>query len=625
MNLSSYPLLSKIESPSDLKKLSESQLTELAHELREYLLDSVSQTSGHLASGLGVVDLTIALHYVFDAPKDHLIWDVGHQAYPHKILTGRRDKMNTIRKRDGLHPFPWRFESDYDVASVGHSSTSISLALGLAVVEEQKAHNQNYHANKSIAIIGDGALTAGMAFEALNQAGELKTNLLVICNDNEMSISQNVGGLNRHLTKILLSQTYNHFRENSKKILEHFSPIKQLLKKTEHQLKSFISPSAFVEELGFNYTGPVDGHNMDELIAVLSHLKDASGPQFLHIKTQKGKGYAPAERDPIRWHGVSTFDKKQGKFLKEEQSLTYSKLFGRWICKKAKEDQKIIAITPAMKEGSGLAAFAEQFPERFYDVGIAEQHAVTFAAGLALGDMKPIVAIYSTFLQRAYDQVIHDIALQKLPVLFAIDRAGIVGEDGPTHQGAFDLSFLSVIPDLIIMVPSSGFELIKMLNTAMSINKPVAIRYPKGNVEDMHDIDLNSEIEVGQSQLIHQGEKIAILNFGTLLTDITKMAKDLNATLIDMRFVKPLDKTCILSLSELHSYVITIEENSIIGGAGSLVNQVILDHQLNLKILNIGFPDEFIAQGSQKEVKNNLGLDALSIKNKIHQFIREDV
>lgn len=627
MTLSSYPLLSKIDLPQDLKKLPQGQLNQLAYELREYLLDSVSQTSGHLASGLGVIELTVALHYVFNAPQDHLIWDVGHQAYPHKILTGRRDKMSTIRKKDGLHPFPWRFESDYDVASVGHSSTSISLALGLAVVEAQKAAlSPNYRPNKSIAIIGDGALTAGMAFEALNQAGELKTDLLVICNDNEMSISQNVGALNQHLTKILLSQTYHQFRENSKKVLDHFLPIKQLLKKTEHQLKSFISPSAFVEELGFNYVGPIDGHNIDELILVLNHLKTLSGPQFLHVKTQKGKGYAPAEKDPTRWHGVSAFDKKQGQFLNKTKQLTYSQLFGKWICKKAQVDRSIMAITPAMKEGSGLVDFAHQFPDRFFDVGIAEQHAVTFAAGLALGKMKPIVAIYSTFLQRAYDQVIHDIVLQKLPVLFAIDRAGIVGEDGSTHQGAFDLSYLGTIPDLTIMTPSSGDELIKMLNTGIALEQPVAVRYPKGGVDDVdfNEIDLNATIEIGKSCLISQGQKIAILNFGTLLNEAKEVANALGATLIDMRFAKPLDKTCILSLSQLHSYIVTIEENSLIGGAGSLVNQVILTEQLNFKVLNIGLPDQFIAQGNQQEIKNELGLNALTIKEKIHQFIREE-
>lgn len=626
MILTSYPLLSLIESPDDLKAFSQVQLVQLAYELREYLLDSVSQTSGHLASGLGVVELTIALHYVFNTPKDHLIWDVGHQAYPHKILTGRRDKMSTIRKKNGLHPFPWRFESNYDVVSVGHSSTSISIALGLSMAEQQKKlAYPNIHKNKAIAVIGDGALTAGIAFEALNQAGELKSDLLVICNDNEMSISQNVGALNQHLAKILFNPTYHQFRENSKKVLDHFSPIKQFLKKTEHQLKSIISPSAFFEELGFNYIGPVDGHNLEELIEVLKTVKTLSGPQFLHIKTQKGKGYPPAEQDPTRWHGVSQFDKKQGELVKTQKKQTYSSLFGKWICAKAQKNKKIVAITPAMKEGSGLVEFANRFSERFFDVGIAEQHAVTFAAGLALGQMKPIVAIYSTFLQRAYDQVIHDVALQKLPVLFVIDRAGIVGEDGPTHQGAFDLSYLSVIPDFIIMSPSSGCELIKMLNTGINLDAPVAIRFPKGEVELIDSINLDETIEMGKSKLIYQGNRLAILNFGTLLDELKPVAKAFNATLIDMRFVKPFDKACILALCELHSYIVTVEENSTIGGAGSLVSQFILEKKLNLSVLNLGFPDEFIAQGNQNEVKEELKLNALGIKEKIYKFMREDV
>lgn len=623
MNASEYALLSKIESPQDLKRLSIAQLKTLASELRDYLIDSVSKSSGHFASGLGVVELTIALHYVFNAPQDHLVFDVGHQAYPHKILTGRRDQLPTIRKKGGLHPFPWRFESDYDVVSTGHSSTSIGIALGLAVADQL-----NHRKNKSVAIIGDGALTAGMAFEALNQAGELKTDLLVICNDNEMSISQNVGALNQHLTHLFLSSKYNQFKTHSKKVLDHFNPIKELLKKTEHQLKSWVAPSSFVEELGFNYIGPVDGHDLEELVQVLEKTKALSGPRFLHVKTKKGKGYLPAEQDPIRWHGVSAFDKHQGVFndslARKTVHLSFSNLFGVWACQKAQANKQLIAITPAMKEGSGLVDFAKSYPDRFFDVGIAEQHAVTFASGLALAGMKPIVAIYSSFLQRAYDQVIHDIAIQNVPVLFVIDRAGIVGEDGPTHQGAFDLSYLNVIPNLVIMAPSSSEMLIKMLNTGIALNAPAAIRFPKaGSTIDDRALDLETKIEIGKAKSLCKGQKVALLNFGTFLPELESVAKKINATLIDMRFIKPLDEGILKTLSESHSYFVTVEENSIIGGAGSAVNQFVLQNQLNVRVLNVGLPDHFIEQGQIREVKRELGLTANQIETKIIQFMRE--
>lgn len=616
--MQNYPLLSLINSPEDLRLLPKEQLTQVCKELREYLLESVSQSSGHLASGLGTVELTVALHYVFKTPFDQLIWDVGHQAYPHKILTGRRDQMPTIRQKGGLHPFPWRDESEFDVLSVGHSSTSISAGLGIAIAAERENAGR-----KTVCVIGDGAITAGMAFEALNHAGSLHTDMLVILNDNEMSISENVGALNNHLARLLSGSFYSSIREGGKKILSGVPPIKEFVKKTEEHVKGLVSPGGTMfEELGFNYIGPIDGHNVEELINTLQNMSSLKGPQFLHIVTKKGKGYIPAEKDPIGFHGVPKFNHLSGELPKSNATPTYSKIFGDWLCEMAEQDPKIIGITPAMREGSGMVEFSQRFPQQYFDVAIAEQHAVTFAAGLAIGGYKPVVAIYSTFLQRAYDQLIHDVAIQNLPVLFAIDRAGIVGADGQTHQGAFDLSFMRCIPNLIIMAPSDENECRQMLYTGYHCGKPVAVRYPRGNsvgvtLEPLHTLEL------GKSKLIREGKKIAILNFGTLLPNALKVAEKLNATVVDMRFIKPLDVTRISEIAKTHELIVTLEENAIQGGAGSAVAEVLHVQQHNVKLLQLGIPDFFVPPGSQAEMLTALKLDEIGIEQQIEDFFRQ--
>lgn len=614
--MNNYPLLSLINSPEDLRLLDKSQLPQLCQELRSYLLESVSQSSGHLASGLGTVELTVALHYIFKTPFDQLIWDVGHQAYPHKILTGRRDRMPTIRQKDGLHPFPWRGESEFDVLSVGHSSTSIGAGLGVAIAAEKENAGR-----KTVCVIGDGAITAGMAFEALNHAGALHTDMLVILNDNEMSISKNVGALNNHLARIFSGSLYSTVRDGSKKILDKVPTVKNFMKKTEEHMKGvmFSPESTLFEELGFNYIGPIDGHNIDELIATLSNMRDLKGPQFLHIKTKKGKGYAPAENDPIGFHGVPKFDPSSGQLPKSNAKPTYSKIFGDWLCEMAERDDKVIGITTAMREGSGMVEFSERFPERYFDVAIAEQHAVTFAAGLAIGGYKPVVAIYSTFLQRAYDQLIHDVAIQNLPVLFAIDRAGIVGADGQTHQGAFDLSFMRCIPNMLIMTPSDENECRQMLYTGFQAGCPAAVRYPRGNAIGVN-LEPLSELPIGQSKLVRQGRQIAILNFGTLLPFALQAAEKLDATVIDMRFVKPLDKERIKEIAESHQLIVTLEENAIQGGAGSAVAEVLNAQGFAHRLLQLGLPDYFIPQGSQAEMWHELGLDGEGIEEKIRTF-----
>lgn len=618
-NMNNYPLLSLINSPEDLRLLNKDQLPQLCQELRGYLLESVSQTSGHLASGLGTVELTVALHYVYKTPFDQLIWDVGHQAYPHKILTGRRDQMSTIRQKDGIHPFPWREESEFDVLSVGHSSTSISAGLGIAVAAERENTGR-----KTVCVIGDGAITAGMAFEALNHAGSLHTDMLVILNDNEMSISENVGALNNHLARIFSGSIYSTLRDGSKKILDKVPPVKNFMKKTEEHMKGvmFSPESTLFEELGFNYIGPVDGHNIDELVATLTNMRNLKGPQFLHIKTKKGKGYAPAEKDPIGFHGVPKFDPISGELPKHNTKPTYSKIFGDWLCEMAEKDSKIIGITPAMREGSGMVEFSQRFPEQYFDVAIAEQHAVTFATGLAIGGYKPIVAIYSTFLQRAYDQLIHDVAIQNLPVLFAIDRAGIVGADGPTHQGAFDLSFMRCIPNMIIMTPSDENECRQMLYTGYQCGKPAAVRYPRGNAIGVELTPLEM-LPIGKSRLIREGQKIAILNFGTLLPSSLEAAEKLNATVVDMRFVKPIDIEMINVLAQTHDYLVTLEENAIQGGAGSAVAEVLNSSGKSTALLQLGLPDYFIPQATQQEALKDLGLDSKGIEEKILSFIQK--
>ena len=616
-NMNNYPLLSLINSPEDLRLLNKEQLPQLCQELRGYLLESVSQTSGHLASGLGTVELTVALHYVYKTPFDQLIWDVGHQAYPHKILTGRRDQMSTIRQKDGIHPFPWREESEFDVLSVGHSSTSISAGLGIAIAAERENAGR-----KTVCVIGDGAITAGMAFEALNHAGSVHTDMLVILNDNEMSISENVGALNNHLARIFSGSIYSTLRDGSKKILDKVPPVKNFMKKTEEHMKGvmFSPESTLFEELGFNYIGPVDGHNIDELVATLTNMRNLKGPQLLHIKTKKGKGYEPAEKDPIGFHGVPKFDPISGELPKNNSKPTYSKIFGDWLCEMAEKDSKIIGITPAMREGSGMVEFSQRFPKQYFDVAIAEQHAVTFATGLAIGGYKPVVAIYSTFLQRAYDQLIHDVAIQNLPVLFAIDRAGIVGADGPTHQGAFDLSFMRCIPNMIIMTPSDENECRQMLYTGYQCGKPAAVRYPRGNAIGVELTPLEM-LPIGKSRLIREGQKIAILNFGTLLPSALEAAEKLNATVVDMRFVKPIDIEMINVLAQTHDYLVTLEENAIQGGAGSAVAEVLNSSGKSTALLQLGLPDYFIPQATQQEALKDLGLDSKGIEEKILNFI----
>ena len=614
----SYPLLSQINSPEDLRLLNKDQLQPLADELRAYLLECVSQSSGHLASGLGVVELTVALHYVYQTPFDQLIWDVGHQAYPHKILTGRRDQIKTIRQKDGIHPFPWREESVYDVLSVGHSSTSISAGLGIAVAAEKENAGR-----KTVCVIGDGAITAGMAFEALNHAGALHTDMLVILNDNEMSISENVGALNNHLARIFSGSLYTTMRDGSKKILDKVPTIKNFMKKSEEHMKGVIfSPeSTLFEELGFNYIGPIDGHNIDDLVKTLENMRDLKGPQFLHIRTKKGKGYEPAENDPIGFHGVPKFDPESGKLPKTKTIPTYSDIFGNWLCEMATQDPKLIGITPAMREGSGMVEFSKRFPDQYFDVAIAEQHAVTFATGLAIAGFKPVVAIYSSFLQRAYDQLIHDVAIQNLPVIFAIDRAGIVGADGQTHQGAFDLSFMRCIPNMTIMTPSDENEMRQMLFTAYSMNTPTAVRYPRGNAQGVA-LQPMQALEVGKGRLIREGKKVAILNFGTMLHEAQIVAEHNDYTLADMRFVKPIDGDLITQLADSHDLLVTIEENASQGGAGSAVNEYLQSFNKIKPLAMLGIPDYFIPQATQPEAYAEIGLNAEGIEQKIQALLR---
>jgi 1-deoxy-D-xylulose-5-phosphate synthase len=612
LDLTNYPLLTNINYPEDLRLLKKEQLPEFCDELRQFLLTSVSQTSGHLASGLGVVELTVALHYVYHTPFDHLVFDVGHQAYPHKILTGRRDQMHTIRTFKGLHPFPWREESEYDVLSVGHSSTSISAALGMAIAAEKEKKGR-----KVVAVIGDGAITAGMAFEAMNHAGAVHNDMLVVLNDNEMSISENVGALNNHLAKILSGDLYTQLREGSKKVLSNIPPIKELAKRTEEHLKGMVSPATIFEEFGFNYIGPMDGHNVIDLVNTLRNMRSHSGPQLLHVMTKKGKGYKQAELDPIRYHAVPKFIPDQDLPKAPPSSQTFSQVFGDWLNDMADQDDKLTAITPAMREGSGMVEFSKRHPDKYYDVAIAEQHAVTLAAGMSISGLNPVVAIYSSFLQRAYDQVIHDVAIQNQGVLFAIDRAGIVGADGPTHQGAYDLSFLRCVPNMVIMTPSDEQECRNMLYTGHMLNKPAAVRYPRGTGTGM-SIDKNMKsLEIGKANILRSGENMAILCFGTLLQQAVPVAQKLNATLVDMRFVKPLDAELLNKLAQTHKQFVTIEENSIAGGAGSAVNEYLMSKNLNRSILNIGLPDTFIEQGSQHEIYQLLQLDPEGIEAQI--------
>jgi len=613
-DISNYPLLAKANLPAELRQIPQDQLPRLSHELRDYLLHCVSQSSGHFASGLGAIELTVALHYVYNTPFDRVIWDVGHQAYPHKILTGRRERMPTIRQLDGLHPFPCREESEYDTLTVGHSSTSISAALGMAIAARAEQKNR-----KVVAVIGDGAITAGMAFEALNHAGEVRPDMLVILNDNEMSISENVGALNRYFARILSGNFYTSLREGGKKILSGVPPLHELASRAEEHFKGMVTPGTFFEELGFNYIGPIDGHDVLNLVDTIRNMRQLKGPQLLHIVTKKGKGYAPAEKDPIGWHAVSKFDPASQMQPKKAASPSFSNIFGSWLCDMAAQDQQLHAITPAMREGSDLVQFSKIYPERYYDVAIAEQHAVTLAAGLAIEGLKPVVAIYSSFLQRGYDQLIHDVALQNLDVTFAIDRAGLVGADGATHQGAFDLSYLRCVPNLLIMAPSDENECRQMLYTAYQHKGPAAVRYPRGSATGIAPEQTMSTLALGQGRIIKQGKDIAILAFGTLLHAAASVAEQLGATLVDMRFVKPLDLALLQQLSTTHSKFVTLEDNAIAGGAGSGVNEAAAALQLPVQLLNLGLPDQFIRHGSQEQLYAELGLDSAGIELSIRR------
>ena len=611
------PLLNTIESPADLRKLSAAKLPALANELREFLIQSVSTRGGHFAAGLGTVELTIALHYVFDTPRDRIVWDVGHQAYPHKVLTGRRDKLHTIKQPGGLAPFPARSESEYDTFGVGHSSTSISAALGMAVAAERLEDDR-----RVVAVIGDGAMTAGMAFEALNHAGSLPTNLLVILNDNDMSISENVGALSSQLARALSGRMYAHLREGGKKVLRQMPTVWELARRSEEHLKGMVLPGTLFEELGFNYIGPVDGHDVRSLVSTLHNLRQLHGPQFLHVVTRKGKGYAPAEADPIKWHGPGPFDPASGTIFKEKATgPTYSQIFGQWLCDMAAGDKRIIGVTPAMREGSGLVEFSKRFPDRYFDVAIAEQHAVTFAAGLAVEGLKPIVAIYSTFLQRAYDQLIHDVALQNLPVVFALDRAGLVGSDGATHQGSYDISFLRCIPNMTLMAPADENECRQMLYTATTLTGPSAVRYPRGTGPGVALVEEMTAVPIGKAQMRREGRSgLAILVFGTLLDPALKIAERLDATVVNMRFIKPLDEDLVISVAERHRAIVTIEENATIGGAGSAVGELLAAEGVHLPLLQLGIPDRFIEHGSRESCLVAAGLDHAGLTSSIERW-----
>jgi 1-deoxy-D-xylulose-5-phosphate synthase len=613
----SYPLLDTIKSPADLRQLPRESLAQLAEELRTFLIDSVARTGGHLSSNLGTVELTIALHYVFDTPEDRLVWDVGHQTYGHKVLTGRREGMSRLRMKDGVSGFPRREESPYDTFGVGHSSTSISAALGMAVAARDKGEDR-----RVVAVIGDGAMSAGQAFEALNNAGVIDANLLVILNDNDMSISPPVGALNKYLARLLSGRTINAARKAGEKVLSKTPQLLELAKRAEEHLKGMFVPGTLFEEFGFKYIGPIDGHDLDSLIPTLQNLRQLDGPQFLHIITRKGQGYKLAEADPVLYHGVSKFDSTNGiQSGKGGAKLTYTQVFGDWLCDMAQADTRLVGITPAMREGSGMVRFAEEFPQRYHDVGIAEQHALTFAAGLACEGMKPIVAIYSTFLQRAYDQLIHDVALQNLPVMLAIDRGGLVGADGATHQGAFDLSYLTCIPNMVVMAPADESECRQMLTTAYRHDGPTAVRYPRGTGPGVSPRLTFDTLPIGKGEVRRQGQHIAILSFGTLLGAALEAGDKLGATVANMRFVKPLDHALIKQLAETHYVLVCVEENAVIGGAGAEVARSLEVQGLSKRLLRLGLPDHFVEHGDQAQMLAELGLDAAGIIRQVQAFI----
>ena len=617
----STPLLDNINSPADLRKLPESDLGALAKELREFLLHSVSQSGGHFAAGLGTIELTIALHHIYNTPDDNLVWDVGHQAYPHKILTGRKGKMHTIRQWNGLSPFPKRAESEYDAFGVGHSSTSISAALGMAIAARQMGSLR-----KSVAIIGDGGLTAGMAFEALNNAGDVGADLLVILNDNNMAISPNVGALSNRFAQIISGKLYKTVRDGGKKVLSKV-PIPNALdiaRYAEEHVKGLLTPGIIFEEFGFNYIGPIDGHDLPTLLSTLRNIRDLKGPQFLHIITKKGKGYAPAEAEPIKYHGVTAFDPEKGIVPSGKSSApTYSKIFGDWICDMSEIDMRVVAITPAMREGSGLVEYEKRFPDRYFDVGIAEQHSVTLAAGMACDGLKPVVAIYSTFLQRAYDQLIHDVVVQKLPVLFAIDRAGCVGADGPTHNGSYDISYMRCLPNMVIMTPADENECRQMLYTGIQIDGPASVRYPRGGGPGIAVEKEMIALPIGKAEIRSQGKRIAILAFGVVLEFAQAAGDELGATVVNMRFVKPIDEELILKMAATHDLIVTVEENMVQGGAGEAVNRVLAENGVVQAIVNYGLPDRFIQHGSRDDMLNDVGMNMEGLMEFIRHHMGE--
>ncbi|MSQ69040.1 MAG: 1-deoxy-D-xylulose-5-phosphate synthase [Gammaproteobacteria bacterium] len=610
---SQYPLLSRINSPHDLRQLPESSLEQVARELRGCLLDSVSRSGGHFAAGLGSIELTIALHYLYNTPEDRLVWDVGHQAYPHKILTGRRERLHTIRQWEGLAPFPKRAESPYDAFGVGHSSTSISAALGMAIAARHTGSGR-----RAVAVIGDGGLTAGLAFEALNHAGDIGADLLVILNDNNMSISPNVGALANRFAQLISGKLYTTVREGSKKVLSQLPGVLELARRAEEHVKGLVVPGTLFEEFGFNYIGPIDGHHLPTLLATLRNIRELSGPQFLHIITKKGKGYGPAEADPVKYHGVSPFDPSVGIVASNKIAKpTYSDVFGEWICDMAAHDPRLVAITPAMREGSGLVRFQREHPTRYFDVAIAEQHAVTVAAGMACDGLKPVVAIYSTFLQRGYDQLIHDVVTQRLPVLFAVDRAGVVGADGPTHNGSFDESFLRCLPDIVLMAPADENECRQMLYTGFQLDGPAAVRYPRGTGLGVEVQKTMTALAIGKGEVRREGTGVAVLAFGSMVGLAQGVGEALNATVVNMRFIKPLDDALVVALARSHELLVTIDENAVMGGAGGAVSEVLAAHGIAAQVLHIGLPDCFLQHGAREDMLREAGLTLEQVTEKV--------
>jgi len=615
---SNTPLLDSVKTPADLRNIDESRLPEFAEELRQSLIDSVSSAGGHFGAGLGCVELTVALHYLYDTPYDRIIWDVGHQAYPHKMLTGRREQITSIKKKGGLAPFPKRTESEYDTFGVGHSSTSVSAGLGMALAADRAGKPR-----RVVSVIGDGAMTAGMAFEALNHGGDIDPNILVVLNENSMSISPNVGGMTKVLGRLMSGPTVTGIRERSKRLMQRDSRTWRFMSRWEEHVKGMVVPSTLFEELGFNYLGPIDGHDLDALLRAMRTAQSVDGPNLLHIITRKGKGYAPAEADPVKYHAVSPFDRDKGVVPKappaEPQSPTYTQVFGTWLCDMAEKDKRLLAITPAMREGSGMVEFEQRFPDRYFDVGIAEQHAVTLAAGMACEDMHPVVAIYSTFLQRAYDQMLHDVALQNLPVLFAIDRAGLVGPDGPTHAGSFDLSYMRCVPNMVIMAPSNEDECRQMLYTGYQHEGPAAVRYPRGKGPGLIPATEMTAIPLGKAETLRSGHEVALLAFGSMVEPCRELAEQIDATLVNMRFVKPLDNELIETLAESHDLIVTIEENAVMGGAGSGVNEHLAAVGKSVPLLNLGLGDSYLEHASREECLSEAGLDAQGIAQRVRE------